>query len=126
MIDLPAGPALDRLIAVKVMGWEQTYVHPSGSLISYGGRVITESSSKVIETKKDGSARRIDFQPSRDIAHAWEVVEKLKALEPSLTWSDEQQGWFFNFDKRPAGEQVLEDTAPLAICRAALLAVANA
>ncbi len=138
MINLPAGPDLDRLIAEKVMGWKPTYTHVSGNLVSYGDRVITKSHATVIQSKEDGSAKRIDFQPSRDIEHAWEVVEQLqKPTQNLILFRTESGTWIAGWQEGDTDlgfcsanhfdDHVLHggeaDTAPLAICRSALKAM---
>ncbi len=92
---LPAGPELDRLVAERVMGWEG----------------------------------RVGFTPSRDIAFAWQVVDYLTQVRQ---WSDfhveyscggspnDPPGWLAYF---PGATDATGETAPLAICRAALLAI---
>lgn len=103
---MQAGPHMDMLIAEKAMGW------------SWEG-----SKAKVTKLKDaEGWVHTayFEFKPSTNIAHAWRVVEKFRALEPCLTWNDEQAFWWFNFDKRPTNEQMFGDTAALAICRAVL------
>ena len=66
---------------------------------------------------------------STDIAAAWEVVEKLVALgfvTVHLSQGIKEPGWYASFFGDPAtdgkGGYARADTAPLAICRAALKA----
>lgn len=67
---------------------------------------------------------------STDIAAAWQIVEKLKAIDVEFSlyyreWDggrDEAHRWSAWF-REGAEYQVYAPTAPLAICRAALLAV---
>lgn len=116
--------ALDALIAEKVMGWERQpsagpfpELNPKG----YWWRI-----------PETGWGRQ-DFHPSLFIADAWMVVEKLKALpyakgdqdpisELRLWWSNQTKTWHC----RTWGENFYEakaDTAPEAICLAALKAI---
>lgn len=99
-----AGPKLDALIAGNVMGWRDA----AGVWI--GG---------VTPWATDGDYRRkAEFCPSTDIAVAWEVVEK---LQNTLCFELRRRSdggfccWF--------GEEMRAEasTAPLAICRAALV-----
>ena len=64
-----AGPELDRLAAETVMKWGSGIRH-GDHLTAYGDRVV--GSSRVTQL-----GERIDFAPSRDIAHAWELVEQM-------------------------------------------------
>ena len=62
---------------------------------------------------------------STDIAAAWEVVEKLKADGFSLMaeWDDHDGMWYFGFSNASSYKAGEADTAPHAICLAALKAV---
>lgn len=85
------GPDLDRRIAEKVMGWmakvEQhpAYITPRPSLAvwtkGYSGRGITEYTT-------EDHWRHTDWSPSRSIADAWEVVEKLAPLAGDFNAGD--------------------------------------
>lgn len=100
---MPAGPELDAIIAEKVMGWKRV---PG-----------TESGAWMDPCTNDG--RMGSWSPSTDIAAAWEVVEKLK-----LSLIPTNKGWIVSqhhLFEGPFGE---DETAPLAICRAALAAIA--
>ena len=111
---LPAGPGLDRLVAEKVMGFvSEDYVPP--------GRW---------HCRPDG--REEWFQPSTNIAHAWEVVERLDAqgwdvVVINCTGCHGEAGrWAADIVNDEHGAiGVHADTAPLAICLAALAAVAG-
>ena len=107
--DMPAGYKMDLLVTEKVMEW---------AVIPHLGCALIDDR----ERPQIGGFAQKRFHPSTDIASAWEVMEKLKLLveEITLRWlpgDDEYpSGWFCN-GIRPV------DTAPLAICRAALKAV---
>lgn len=60
------------------------------------------------------------WSPSTDITAAWQVVEKLKGSRGFALYSSVPAGWMANFDGMAVASA---DTAPLSICRAALLAV---
>jgi hypothetical protein len=60
---------------------------------------------------------------STEIAAAWDVVERLKHLEPEMRWHDENHGWYLNFSKKDLEGIPYAETAPHAICLAALKAV---
>lgn len=62
---------------------------------------------------------------SSDISAAWQVVEKLNSNPKNVcvdVWHDES-GWYCSVHFIGDTEADKADTAPLAICRAALLAV---
>jgi len=62
---------------------------------------------------------------STDIAAAWEVVEKMRSIsEFSFVWHRRPMAIFdkVNEEDKDLGDWVGAETAPLAICRAALLA----
>ena len=107
------GPELDRLIAEKVMGWRAS---SSG---------LNERGSPP-DCWWDGERNRLQakWSPSTNIAHAWEVVKKLRNIMVG-PWGNSrwavcaiQDGdwdccdWFS-----------VADTAPHAICLAALKSV---
>src|SRR5690349_19463129 len=101
---------LDALVAEKVMGWTRIPVGSHPNLRSEAW------------TNNDGAT--VIFDPpfySRRIEDAWQVVEKLD-LQISVTKC--RQGYSVTMDQyfcHPIDETVA-DTAPLAICLAALRA----
>jgi hypothetical protein len=118
---MEAGPELDVLIAEKVMGWKLSPKKTDG-VREFGSAWLDENGA-VTRFQED---RRPPydwdmkpFSPSTDIDAAWEVVEKLKlSLVPT------NKGWIVSqhhLFEGPFGEG---ETAPLAICRAALAAIA--
>ncbi len=103
---MPAGPALDRLVDDRVMGGR------SGALAH-------------------------NLRPySTDIAHAWAVVEHLRAAgvkwEIADDYRDTGAGSWFAMTERTTGGAAhrvvgpYATTVPLAICRTALLAIEGA
>ncbi len=116
--DMPAGPEMDVLIAMRVMG---------GDLRTCGRNVG--------EVSKYEELQGLDFLPSTNIAHAWEVVERIKDLEVAdfggvgrFEMSRDRDeghwavGWFDNIAKGKE-RHACDDSLPLAICRAALKAM---
>lgn len=102
--EMPAGTEMDRLVAEKVMGWDPSEWH------------------------QGQDCRR--WKPSNDIAHAWEVVEKMEATMRhfSLFYCETRCEWLCRLDKCRCVEEDARikawgEAAPLAICRAALKAV---
>lgn len=111
-----AGAALDELVAVQVMGWKRLKDSVDGLVVH---RLYL--SPKGMETS---------WLPpfSANIAHAWEVVERLREFGFTITIT-------IGRDLGPAMVRVeglrigygmsQASTASLAICRAALDATAN-
>lgn len=151
MSELQAGRELDAKVAEAMgfpMEWQVAEVHhyAGGKL-----RVVTRTGApatlaeceKLCAELNHGSRRR--FSPvavaepySTDIAAAWEVVERMRgdgfAFEVSSVWHGEGTYASFARWERIVGEgpyyadvepdgQNRADTAPLAICRAAIAAL---
>ena len=118
ILEMPAGREMDALIAEKVIGWridELTAYSPSGS-------------SCARHPKGDWWLNYY----STNMDAAWEIVEKFVSKGYGVhvyrhgDWNDKngKRYWQSYMDFRfPI---VDADTAPLAICRAALLAVMDA
>jgi hypothetical protein len=121
---MPAGREMDALVAERVMGWVR---HPDSMYRHW------------CERQPDGTLRFLDqceplhtvrpWHPSTDIAAAWEVVEKLRG--ESFPW-EFSLGWrhiepFVSFGRTANQKDEIGfshgETAPLAICRAALKTV---
>ena len=70
-----------------------------------------------------------NWSPSTDISAAWPVVEKLQSMEITIRFHPQHRGpWkvtLFGLDGNLTFITEFADTAPLAICRAALKAVAD-
>ncbi len=101
MESLKPGRELDALIAEKVMGYQKgiKIAHTGAQLWTTGGASFS-------------------FHPSTDIAAAWEVVERLQ--RHNITISRDITGrWFVKY----ATIDEVAETAPHAICLAALKAV---
>ena len=115
------GPELDALVAEKVMGWEQRHPKHWAECAGTGG--LGDS----FEYRRS----QAEWSPSTSIADAWEVVENIK--------HPHRRSVFVGFDcailtegpyqccvNEPDGLCVASawaDTAPHAICLAALKAV---
>lgn len=105
------GRELDALVAEKVMGW----------------RWFTDEFNPRPVLVPPGMPRQSALPSfSTDIAAAWEVVERLRGMEPELSWNDEARCWIVGFWKGPSAPSTIHgssDSAPNAICLAALKAV---
>lgn len=109
---MPARPELDALVAEKVMGWTVDPIYRM-----YTGGEMRHAAGENMATR---------FNPSVDIRHAWEVAEKFTTF--SVFYDDATCTWFAAVDstrRTPDGCRYkgAGETAPLAICRAALEAV---
>lgn len=134
---MEAGREMDALVAEKVMGWRDIRCHQGGNLPF--GVPDDDFNRDVDEHKKHGNCgfpMEYHREPipmfSNDISAAWEVVEKLLDKNLHLILRDQaENGYSADFylaqdwPNPPCkfiAEYVRGDTAPLAICRAALKA----
>lgn len=128
---MEAGRALDALVAEKVMGARLVEFARD---FTAGTFIISEDSGVILAKGKIGTAYQ--FRPSTDIAAAWQVVEKLRKSHCCLTLkSDFDYIWecYAIKDENDAEHQseiivdykvyAKAETAPLAICLAALKAM---
>ncbi len=122
MNEIKPGPELNTLIAEKVMGWTLTEEKGPNS---YDYFCWKSADGKV------GHSNNM-FMPSTNIADAWKVVEKLRdkslqfelRVSPGTLWIV----WVARLSMIPFQEDELlaeakGDTAPYAICLAALKAI---
>lgn len=130
-----AGAELDRLVAEKVMGWPwyALAAHEPGSR-PYPHCYTDQGRNRLYVY--DGEDNHV-FSPSTDIARAWQVVEKMYEHGLSVTvcrWHCEQPSRVQVLKSRSPcmacershadDVEVYGPTTPLAICRAALAALA--
>lgn len=106
--ELKQGRELDALIARKVM---------KGAAIS-----INSVMGQLRWINPDSKTGEVPYF-STSIEAAWQVVEKLKAFEPEILWSDHDHLWYVQFQKGRYGYSSTSESAPHAICLAALTAV---
>lgn len=121
------GPELDALVAEKVMGWERAQAR-CRECSSLAERWIWKKNGQYV-ADASGECR---YSPSSSIREAWEVVEHMSKTTKEY-WTIEyfSTGALVVFDYEGgrdlpwvAGEhRASEDTAPHAICLAALKAV---
>jgi hypothetical protein len=113
VLEMGAGIEIDKLVAIHVMGWETRKYYGSGD--GYHEHYIRDGG------KYENVHYPDRWQPSNYIDSAWEVVEKMGHFT-QLT-SDMYHGklkWHCSFS---VVDSVDAETAPLAICRAALLSI---
>lgn len=123
--ELKAGPDLDKLVAERVMGWHLVDINTGD--VPYW---VWFDSNSHLQTEA------VLWKPSEWISCAWQVVEKwikdfdIPGHDPFILMCNPKGLWecSFNVEWTWEGPEMLDtivraDTAPLAICRAALKAV---
>lgn len=125
ILKLEAGDELDALIAEKVMGW-----HSVEDKWGYKAWYDAEDRFQCGIHKGDSHEDSEDFHilhwhPSSSILWAWEVVEKANAFFLEQPQNYDDKTWSASISISSYLWDAEADTAPLAICRAALLAVTS-
>jgi hypothetical protein len=112
------GEEMDKAVAELVMGW-----HRSRDNMDLNDVWRNEHGEYARNGYLSPSIMG-DWSPTTNIADAWEVVEKIP-LPFCLTQSAIKDGWCAEFLPDDSNETIncVANTAQLAICRAALLAV---
>lgn len=125
--EMPAGPEMDRLVAEKVMGWvRDSHKIPDDEPDWHAGMTVHGP-------WKDGSKGgrySTSWQPSINIAHAWEVVETMTSDRMFFSLANESDragaGWQAALCRatncEPLTYRAVADGPALAICRAVLKA----
>lgn len=108
--DMPAGPEMDRLVAEKVMGWTPHERNYAFFVIIGKERELMDSCPVPIS----------EWRPSTDIACALKVIGRMGTMTlrllPSGTYVASRISDKLLFHG-------IDETAPLAICRCALISV---
>jgi len=123
MAELPLGRDLDALVAEKVMGWinvkKQSIANAFGQHVmdDYVGQPSIAATQPVLIPRY-----------SSMIQEAWKVADKLRAESQfvaviSGTGPNGAQPWICKINREGSFLEERADTAPLAICLAALKAV---
>lgn len=121
ILGMEAGPELDRLVAEQIMGWEE-------------GRNFSMWPEQGVHISV-GDGIGFFWRPSTDITAAWEVMTKLCELgmvpEVYGMWLTKKKNeWYivlwYSVEDLTAAARAKASTLPLAICRAALLAMMRA
>jgi hypothetical protein len=123
ILSTEAGPELDALVAEKVMGLnlvDVTVIDGKGVHTAKG--FLGESYVSLADGRTGRSAKQCPAY-STDIAHAWTVVEKFIGRGTQRLIIN--AGGYYSYSCHYEGTRGVAEapTAPLAICRAALLAV---
>ncbi len=112
----PPGPELDHAVATKVMGWV--------ACRRISGWVLPGQEDEIVKTIRYSTHGNWAFQPSTNIAHAWEVVEKLRDSGfPVSVFATRGLVYEALVTVDKIDRQGLGETAALAICRAAIEAL---
>jgi hypothetical protein len=139
---MPAGAEIDALVATRVMGWPTIGMNtPFREAGNAHGVVVREDDGwlKPMRFARVGDACPLDdsWRPSTDIAAAWQVVEAVihrgryvhddnrdGMTDCRLMFHPYDRTWECRFSWSSAYSVEASDfSLPLAICRAALLAV---
>jgi len=119
ILNMPAGREVDALIAVNVFGWKWT---PKMLIPPDDDRRLNWAAEWDMEGRPNWLP---DY--STHIADAWVVVDKLNGNNffYSFEFSKDDKDWMCEWWQRDNLEPIwaTAETAPLAICRAALLTV---
>lgn len=123
IIHMEAGPKMNALVAEKVMEWKNLHWKDEGRARNNNGNFVRWPAGWYGEGP-NGECY-LDQPFSSSIADAWKVVEKIVGDGDGsgfvLSHSFRPVRWIASFDF----DEATGDTAPLAICRAALLASLN-
>jgi hypothetical protein len=125
ILKMEAGVLMDALVAERVMGWHN--VHKTSFYNDTATHWQSSLGDAFLVGAKDDKMYeyRIPYY-STDIAAAWEVVEKLQSQNIKVTISTFGENWWieiFDYTTEKVVRKAFGTTAPLAICRAVLLAV---
>ena len=121
MTDGPLGRELDAEVATRVIGWHDVKFQPIAN--AFGEKVLDEYAG---HPPNDLLKSAIIPRYSTSIQAAWEVVEKMKTLSLFVAVISAQgQPWVCKINKGTLFVEEKADAAPLAICRAALRALAE-
>ncbi|MEK4108141.1 hypothetical protein NST28_29160 [Paenibacillus sp. FSL R10-2791] len=120
ILNEPPGIQLDKWVSVHVMGYEirKEYIWDQSFHEFYYREGI----------KYENVHYPDEWQPSKYIDAAWEVVDKLRiAVTPQSIGAPEELSYMAEYENAPYVElkRVFARTAPEAICKCALLAVLN-
>jgi hypothetical protein len=99
---------IDRLVAEKVMGWTPDDAPP-------GHRPYWQHNGEGVQDE-------YDWQPTADIAQAFQVVERMAALEWHFS-SDWYKGGWVAFSHEDDNWMAVGDSFPRVVCIAALKAL---
>ena len=121
MTDGMLGRELDAEVAVRVLGWHDVKFQPIAN--AFGEKVLDEYAG---HPPNDLLKNAIIPRYSTSIQAAWDVLEKMKSVSLfAAVISAQGQPWVCKINKGTLFVEERADAAPLAICRAALKALAE-
>ena len=91
---------IDKLVAEKVMGWKWESFKDPDNFKSPARWLCRPDGLKIGEESLSYSNHLPHY--STNIADAKTVLDRYKALEPEMSWSDEDHCWVVVFKKHPA------------------------
>jgi hypothetical protein len=116
---------IDRLVAEKVMGWRlKSFAGAGGGFSAWlndEGQLVRYETDCTLQAQPDEF-----WRPTVNIADAWLVVEKLKIVViPQAGDPPKDMQYLAEIYRQPFGNncEAFAETAPLAICLAALKAI---
>lgn len=134
-----AGRDLDALIAEKVMGWHRGKggaIAGPGTGYEWPAYWHDDAGAQQAPCIEDRFAGIVPWSPSTNIADAWLVVERMRALgwhcevgthfiDDSTWWARFGRGYYDRYDDHFEQDYMqADDTSPMAaICRASLEAI---
>lgn len=124
--EMEAGPEMDACIAIEVMRWEQPPKSPFWYERRGDGYDIAHLGGLAMLANKESDPRWALFQPSTNIAHAWEVLTAIRQRLFSVRnrFSNEVKAQMVTASgERIAWPDALFFLGPEHICRAALMAL---
>ena len=121
MADLSPGRELDAAVATKVIGWHDVKWQPIAN--AFGEKVLDEYAG---HPPNDLLKNAIIPRYSTSIQAAWDVLEKMKATATfAAVVSGKGAPWVCKINLGVKFVEEKADAAPLAICAAALKALAE-
>lgn len=115
----PAGPRLNAWVAEYIMGWPVV----DGPERHTHAQFVQRNGEHSVALQEEFGGTDFAWRPSIDIAAAWQVVEKMGCGTighyPRGLWT----AYFITQEDGILRHIAQAETAPLAICQAALLAV---
>lgn len=116
--EMPAGREMDALVAEKVMGCKVEWIQ-FAPFCRCGYTCNYTHSPRDRDSQLSGTLHNY----STDIAAALMVFDKIESIEKVLRFTSTQEQQYLCHFSRHASLGATADTAPLAICRAALKAM---
>lgn len=118
ILQIPAGSRMDAVIAEQIMGWHWLVYDKD-----YNWAKISETTGAWVD-KNNHFFHNENWKPSIDVAYSWKVIETMQTSDTGNWFFSLQhentygtKDWYAEF----GAYRMWGSTAPIAICRAALL-----